>query len=64
MIFSNSSYGHCVPCKPGFYSIGNFQLCWPCPQGTFTDQYGASECKLCNSNQYCPAGIFINNLYN
>jgi predicted outer membrane repeat protein len=52
----------CVDCEPGFYSdptgsIGiNPKQCTPCPEGTFQDKGGKSECKKCAPNLYSNKG--------
>ena len=34
-----------VPCEPGTYTDGD--VCSPCPEGQYQDEYDQTECKPC-----------------
>ena len=61
----------CVDCPPGSSCAGSAQPelparhesaqrrspeCEPCPQGTYRDELGSSQCKSCPPGRFCPVG--------
>ena len=55
--FSNDP---CAKCLPGTYldqaGANSKRQCLPCSEGTFNENFGASQCLHCTSYQYCPIG--------
>ncbi|KDO26213.1 hypothetical protein SPRG_08575 [Saprolegnia parasitica CBS 223.65] len=45
----------CVPCPPGTFSSDG-GMCEPCPAGAVAAASGATQCTLCPSSTFAPAG--------
>ena len=43
-------------CKPGTYQNGTNLVCSDCPDGTYTDLSGMSECSECKPGTFCERG--------
>jgi hypothetical protein len=46
----------CNPCPAGFISIGNSNVCTPCPENTANPVVAGSSCSPCPSGYHAPKG--------
>jgi len=49
---SNKKMFQCPVCRPGHYSAVRFDICKPCPKGTFSKFSNAATCDKCIRGQY------------
>lgn len=54
LAISSTSIIDCVSCPAGSYELNN--VCTLCPESTYQDQVGSTECKSCVANSLSPKG--------